>query len=77
MSQDTADVTIHIDETLDHSRLTGVAGSLREVKGVVSVTSHEDKPHLMVVVYDPEQTTSSALLEVVTGQGYHAELIGL
>ena len=72
-----ADVTIHINETLDEAALHGVADALRGQKGVTSVVSHDDKPHLMVVHFNPDETSSAEILGSVTGRGYHAELLGL
>ncbi len=70
------DVTVHIDETIDHERRIKVADILRAHKGVMAVAHHDEKPHLMIVEYNPDAVTSQELLEVVLGQGVHAELIG-
>lgn len=72
-----ADVTLHIDETLDAARRGEIEGSLRAIDGVVSVHNPDDKPHLAIVEYNPEKTNSADILECVTSQGVHAELIGL
>jgi len=72
-----ADVTVHIDETLGNDKLTMIAGTLRSHEGVMGVAHHEDKPHLMIIEYDPDRVSSADLLQVVTDQGIHAELIGL
>jgi cell division protein FtsX len=77
MGKDTADVTVHIDETLDHSKLQELADEVRRIGGVESVTSHDDKPHLMIVKYDPGQTSSSSIHQAITAKGIHAKLIGL
>ncbi len=71
------DVTIHIDETVDHNRRTAIADTVRTHKGVAGVAHHDEKPHLMIVEYDPEAVTAQALLQVVREQGVHAELVGL
>jgi cell division protein FtsX len=71
------DITLHIDETLDHAKLEGIADKLRQQDGVVSVAFHDDKPHMMVVQYNPEKNKSADILKGVTAQGVHAELIGL
>ncbi len=71
------DVLIHLDETLDHDRLAVIEARLRQDPGVVSVAFHDDKPHMMVVAYDPQATTEGAILERVTAEGVHAELVGL
>ena len=72
-----ADVTIHIDETLSGDQLARVADAVRAHNGVMAVAHHEEKPHLIIVEYDPEQVKSGDLLEAVKAQGVHAELIGL
>jgi len=77
MGKDIVDVTVHIDENLDHSKLQEVADEVRKVKGIDSVSFHDNKPHLMLVKYDPSQTDSSSIHKAVTAKGVHAELIGL
>ena len=71
------DVTIHVDETIDHDRRTKIADIVRTHAGVTGVAHHDQKPHLMIVEYDPAAVTSQALLQVVRDQGVHAELVGL
>ena len=77
MGKDIVDVTVHIDETLDHSKLQEIADEVSKVDGVESVSFHDDKPHLMIVKYDPNRTDSSSIHKTVTAKGVHAELIGL
>jgi len=72
-----ADVTIHIDETLEPAKRHALVDQVREVNGVVGVGYHDDKPHLMIIEYDPDKTSSAELLQTVKAQGVHAELIGL
>ena len=77
MGNDIADVTVHIDETLDHSKLQEIAEALRKTVGIVSVSFHDDKPHLMIVKYEPNQTSSSSIHQTITAKGIHAKLVGL
>ena len=72
-----ADVTIHIDKETDANIRENVEKGLRIIEGVVSVHMPEDKPHLVVVEYNPEATNSSHLLTMVKELAGHAELIGL
>ena len=74
---DIVDVIIHVDETIDHDRRTEIADTVRAHKGVAGVAYHDEKPHLMIVEYDPAEVTAQALLKVVLDQGVHAELVGL
>ena len=71
------DVTVHIDETIGHERRTQIADTVRVHKGVTAACYHDEKPHLMIIEYDPDTVTSQELLQIVLGQGVHAELIGL
>lgn len=47
------------------------------MNGVMGVAHHDEKPHLMIVEYNPELVSSKELLQLVLGQGVHAELVGL
>lgn len=71
------DVTIHIDETVADKRRIKIADIVRAHKGVMAVAHHDEKPHLMIIEYNPDTVTSQELLQVVLDQGVHAELIGL
>ena len=72
-----ADVTVHIDQTLEAERRSQIEDALRAIDGVVSVHNPDDRPHLSVIEYNPEKTSSAAILTAVTNQGVNAELIGL
>ena len=77
MNINLADVTIHVDETLDAAALSGLDDAFRERDGVVSVHVDEKRPHLFVLEYNPAKLNSQELLEIVKIQGLHAELVGL
>jgi hypothetical protein len=72
-----ADVTVHIDQTLERDQRARIADALRAVDGVISVHNPEERPHLAVVGYNPEKTRSQVILNTVASQGVRAELIGL
>ena len=74
---DLVDVTVHIDEDLDHGTRESLVDKVRDEDGVVSVALHDEKPHLMIVEYNPKKTSSSNILKCVTATGVHAELVGL
>ena len=71
-----SDVTIHIDETLDMTALLAMQHELEKMKGVQRIDARENRPHLMVVTYDHQQTHSGEILSEFSEHGYHAELIG-
>jgi len=72
-----ADVVVHIDQTLERERRAEIEEQLRAIDGVVSVHNPDDRPHLAIVEYNPDRTSSAAILNIVTVQGIHAELVGL
>jgi hypothetical protein len=72
-----ADVTVHIDESLDLVRREELRSSLCGLPGVVDVRTREATPHLMVVQYNPYTLKSDDILHTIACRGLHAELIGL
>ncbi|MES9940706.1 MAG: ATP-binding protein [Candidatus Thiodiazotropha sp. 6PLUC2] len=77
MNIDLADVTLHVDETLDTKGLANLEDAFRNREGVVSVHVDKKRPHLFVLEYNPERVNSKDLLTITQYQGLHAELIGL
>ncbi|MGE5027851.1 MAG: ATP-binding protein [Betaproteobacteria bacterium] len=77
MPNDLADITVHIDEALDFSRLGKIEEDLLGLDGVVSACHREDKPHLVVVAFNLEKLGAHDILTHVKSQGVHAELIGM
>jgi hypothetical protein len=72
-----ADVTIHVDETLDQAARSKLENDLRLQDGVLGVQVSEKAPHLLVVSYDPTHTAGKAILKAILGEeGLHAETIG-
>ena len=77
MNIDLADVTLHVDETLDSTALTDLDTAIRKIDGVVSVHVNPDRPHLFILEYNPAKVSSEQLLDSVKVRGLHAELVGL
>ena len=77
MGDGTVDVTVHIDEALDHARLETIAEQVRKGRGIASAVFHDTKPHFLLVRYDPAAIDAPAVHRLVTEQGVHAELIGI
>jgi hypothetical protein len=77
MNIDLADVTLHVDETLDSAGLADLDANFRDIDGVVSVHVNPDRPHLFILEYNPAKVSSEQLLESVKLRGLHAELVGL
>ena len=77
MNIDLADVTLHVDETLDTAGLADLDTAIRNLDGVVSVHVNPDRPHLFILEYNPTKVSSQQLLDNVKQRGLHAELVGL
>ncbi len=77
MSDQMADVTLHIDENTTHEAREKLRDAILGMDGVMAASYHDERPHLMVVAYDPAVVNSSAFLEAAKAQALHAELIGL
>lgn len=72
-----ADVTLHVDETLEKETRVKLEKDLRALEGVTSISSSKKTPHLIVVKYDPLHARSEDILRVVLGEHLHGQLIGL
>jgi len=70
-----ADVIIHVDESIDNKEEQSLLGEVRKMEGVM--TPEFNRPHLMMVTYNPEKVNSYELLSAVRSEGYHAQLIGI
>lgn len=77
MSRKMVDVMLHLDEATSHDKREALRAKLLALDGVFSADVHDEKPHLLVVEYDPDTLPSSRLLEVTRASGLHAELVGL
>lgn len=72
-----ADILVHIDENLPKDQRMQIEEKLRAMDGIVSVRNPDDKPHLSMIEFNPDVSSSAAILNMVRSQGVHAELIGL
>lgn len=77
MAEGSVDVTVHIDEGLDHARLQALAERVRKGVGIASAEFHDTRPHILIVRYDPAKIGADGIHRLVAEQGVHAELIGL
>jgi cell division protein FtsX len=71
------DITIHIDKDTDANTREKIDTALRDLNGVVSVHMPSNEPHLLVVEYNPDETTSEHMLSTVQELAGNAEMIGL
>lgn len=77
MEAATVDVILHIDENLSHGNLEEFRDILLRENGVYAASFHDEKPHLMIIVYDPEVIKSLLFVKLAKEHNIHAELVGL
>ena len=77
MSDLLADVTLHLDENTTHEEREKIRDKLLELDGVMAAACHDERPHLIVIGYDPEVINSIEFVNTAKKNGYHAELVGI
>jgi hypothetical protein len=77
MSTKLAEVTLHIDEDTSHDERERFRDVLLAMDGVMAAAYHDEKPHLMLIEYNPDTVNSSRFVDAAREQNLHAELIGL
>lgn len=77
MESTTVDVMLHIDEELSHGNLEDFRDVLLHENGVYAASFHDEKPHLMIIVYDPDVIHSLEFVKLAKQRNIHAELVGL
>lgn len=70
-----AGVTMHIDENTTHEDREALRDALLNLNGVMAAAYHDERPHLMVVIYDPERVKSNEFVDAAKRRGLHAELV--
>ena len=71
-----AEVTLHIDEATSHVERENFRDVLLAMDGVVAASYHDERPHLMLIEYNPEAINSIEFVSAAKKHGLHAELIG-
>ena len=77
MSNTMLDVTLHIDEETTHEEREGLRDVFLGKKGVMTADCRDERPHLMIVGFDPENISASEILATAKNRGYHTELIAM
>ncbi|MFN2206764.1 MAG: ATP-binding protein [Candidatus Promineifilaceae bacterium] len=72
-----AEVTLHIDEDTSHDERESFRDVLLAMGGVSAAAYHDEKPHLVLIEYNPEVVNSIEFVNTAKKQGLRAELIGL
>jgi hypothetical protein len=70
------DMVMHVDNNLEEQSRRNVEKTLTGQRGVIHAHFNEKRPHLMLVSYDTERTSSFEILAGMSGQSLCAERIG-
>ena len=70
-----AGITLHIHENTTHNEREEYRSALLGLDGVMAAAYHDNRPHLMVIVYDPERVKSVSFIDKASDRGLHVELI--
>lgn len=70
------DIVVHIDELLDEQNRQRVEHAMIKAAGVERARFNSKRQHLLLVGYDPSQTSSTKILNLVKQQRLNAQLVG-
>ena len=76
MNTKLAEVTLHIDENTSHDQREGFRDVLLAMSGVMAAARHDEKPHLLLIEYNPDAINSIEFVNAAKKHNLHAELIG-
>ena len=71
------DVTLHIDEHISHEGREIFRDSLLNMDGVMTADCRDEKPHLVIIEYNPDTINSINFVKAAQDHSLHAQLIGL
>lgn len=71
------DVTLHIDEDTSHEDREDLRDMLMSISGVMAASCHDEKPHLLVIEYDPDVIAPKKFIEAAKLRGFHSELVAM
>jgi len=77
MDTSIVDMMVHVDESIPAEAMHKLEEVVRGDACVVSACTSNDDPHLLMVTYNPECTSSGKVLNLVRAQGVHADLVSL
>ena len=77
MTEKTVDIMLHIDESTTHNVREDLLDSLYTINGVSTASYNEDKPHLLIIKYNPNVIHPDEFIKEAQNRDLHAELIGM
>ncbi len=76
MKDSISDVMIHINESISAEARSSLEEDMRQIEGVIAPRFNPGMDHLLVIAFNPERTSTAALLAKARAKGYTAQLIG-
>ncbi len=70
------DMVMHIDNTLGADSRRNVERAIETNDGVIGAHFNDKRPHLMLVSYDTDRTSSFEIMSQISGQQLCAERVG-
>jgi len=70
------DMVMHINNTLGRDSRRNIEQAIGNNRGVLKAFFNDKRPHLMLVSYDSDRTTSFEIMAQMTGQQLNAERVG-
>ena len=70
------DMVMHIDNTLGADSRRNIEQALAGNRGIIQAQFNEQRPHLMLVSYDTQRTSSFEILALMSCQQLCAERVG-
>lgn len=70
------ELVVHVDESLNNGQRSHMEETLVATRGISRAHFNKNRPHLMIVEYDPDETSSINVLSEIRREHVHAELIG-
>lgn len=77
MTNNTVDIMLHIDESTTHNVREDFLDSLYTINGMTTAFYNEEKPHLLIIKYNPNVIHPDVFLKEAQNCDLHAELIGM
>ena len=71
-----SDMVLHVDNYLGEGSRRNIEKAITGHRGVIHAHFNEKRPHLMLVSYDTDRTSSFEILAQMSGQQLCAERVG-
>jgi cell division protein FtsX len=71
-----SDIVVHINKSLDKQGRELFSNKIQKIAGVVSVTTQDKRPHLILIAYNDNKTKAQEVISNIRKTGAQAQLVG-